>query len=75
MFLIFGKTEALFSRNLPLEKPNAVVLLFFDDIKVRRKTLLRENRKTELVDLRILRHKNRLDRKKFRNYSYGLGMV
>ena len=45
---------------MPLEKPNAVVLLFFDDIKVRRKTLLRENRETELVDLRILRHKNRL---------------
>ena len=61
MFLISEKTEALFSRNLPLEKPNAVVLLFFDDIKVRRKTLLRENRKTELVDLRILRHKNRLN--------------
>ena len=61
----FPKTEALFSRNLPHEKPNAVVLLFFDDIKVRRKTLLRENRKTDLVDLRILRHKNRLDKKIF----------
>ena len=35
----------------------------FDEIKVWRQTLWRENWETELVHLRILRHKNRLDKR------------
>ena len=56
--LISGKTEALFFQKLTLEKPNAVVFLFSGDIKVRRKTLLRENWKTELQESCFLRHRN-----------------